>query len=429
MFVSWCKSPPSFLSTVSSFSTASGFVRVEHPFVFYPTRDLLLSAHPPTNQNKLYVAKDYFKRPSSSLPSSSFRVVKKYSTAQSHKSLLSVLLHSYGSDRPLSLYEVITAGQKRVLYFDLDGTIEEKPAHQNIVNDITAAVSRAFKLSSDPTPTVLLSDSSHKYSSHILFPQLQFSNHEEQSSCMPLLFSLLQQDYPRLAGLVDLHPYSAFQAFRAPFAVKLKPPPVASGGGGVLQIDRLCRDDPLTAFTTFANPSYSILSPGVRTADILLSNPRLLGLAKLSRRQPSPAAQRGSSPRISAAYDFNLFDDKFILNDQPKTISYSCADLVSTYEQLLPLLHPSRCSHYSTWVVLAFVTYSLLATQAIAVPALQRRVWSCWFRWSSGYKHFDQKENERVVLGCKGKKINRSLRILVQMVEHDRPNTKLIPHF
>eukprot|EP00922_Rhytidocystis_sp_ex-Travisia-forbesii_P016969 GHVS01025331.1.p1 GENE.GHVS01025331.1~~GHVS01025331.1.p1 ORF type:complete len:380 (+),score=64.81 GHVS01025331.1:199-1338(+) len=379
MFVSWCKSPPSFLSTVSSFSTASGFVRVEHPFVFYPTRDLLLSAHPPTNQNKLYVAKDYFKRPSSSLPSSSFRVVKKYSTAQSHKSLLSVLLHSYGSDRPLSLYEVITAGQKRVLYFDLDGTIEEKPAHQNIVNDITAAVSRAFKLSSDPTPTVLLSDSSHKYSSHILFPQLQFSNHEEQSSCMPLLFSLLQQDYPRLAGLVDLHPYSAFQAFRAPFAVKLKPPPVASGGGGVLQIDRLCRDDPLTAFTTFANPSYSILSP-----------------AKLSRRQPSPAAQR---------------------------------DLVSTYEQLLPLLHPSRCSHYSTWVVLAFVTYSLLATQAIAVPALQRRVWSCWFRWSSGYKHFDQKENERVVLGCKGKKINRSLRILVQMVEHDRPNTKLIPHF
>eukprot|EP00922_Rhytidocystis_sp_ex-Travisia-forbesii_P016981 GHVS01025343.1.p1 GENE.GHVS01025343.1~~GHVS01025343.1.p1 ORF type:complete len:397 (+),score=70.32 GHVS01025343.1:199-1389(+) len=396
MFVSWCKSPPSFLSTVSSFSTASGFVRVEHPFVFYPTRDLLLSAHPPTNQNKLYVAKDYFKRPSSSLPSSSFRVVKKYSTAQSHKSLLSVLLHSYGSDRPLSLYEVITAGQKRVLYFDLDGTIEEKPAHQNIVNDITAAVSRAFKLSSDPTPTVLLSDSSHKYSSHILFPQLQFSNHEEQSSCMPLLFSLLQQDYPRLAGLVDLHPYSAFQAFRAPFAVKLKPPPVASGGGGVLQIDRLCRDDPLTAFTTFANPSYSILSPGVRTADILLSNPRLLGLAKLSRRQPSPAAQR---------------------------------DLVSTYEQLLPLLHPSRCSHYSTWVVLAFVTYSLLATQAIAVPALQRRVWSCWFRWSSGYKHFDQKENERVVLGCKGKKINRSLRILVQMVEHDRPNTKLIPHF
>eukprot|EP00922_Rhytidocystis_sp_ex-Travisia-forbesii_P050752 GHVS01075388.1.p1 GENE.GHVS01075388.1~~GHVS01075388.1.p1 ORF type:complete len:487 (+),score=47.15 GHVS01075388.1:97-1557(+) len=438
---STARSPTPTILSSSSLSSAAGkfpfcstgFVREENSLLFYPTRDLLFKAHPPQSQmnGKIFIAKDYLRKQQPTVKHSewSLKVVKKYTTVASHISLLSALLDSHSVGRPFPIYEIIVEQQPRVLYFDIDGPISEKQAHCNIVNDISDTISTAFKLSAKLSPTVLLSDATHKYSSHILFPQLQFCNHSEQSLCISLVFRLIAKLYPKLAAFVDTRPYSSFQAFRAPFAVKLKAPSgdetPTSAGRGILLIDRIFSDNPLTAFSTYVNPSYSVIPRGVRTADVILNNAAVICLRTNNELKRPAALSVGTS-----GVNLDIFSDEFIVKEETsKTVFYSCDDFVYAYETLLPLLHPSRSSHFDSWLYLSYTTYNLLVTHAIASPVLQRRVWTSWFAWSSGYKNFDQKENEDVVLRCKGRsrQSNGPLYTLLRMVQHDRPRTTLFP--
>eukprot|EP00922_Rhytidocystis_sp_ex-Travisia-forbesii_P050757 GHVS01075395.1.p1 GENE.GHVS01075395.1~~GHVS01075395.1.p1 ORF type:complete len:476 (+),score=66.37 GHVS01075395.1:45-1472(+) len=375
------------------FTCSTGFVREENSLLFYPTRDLLFEEHPPQSYicGKIFIAKDYFRK--KNLNNSELKVVKKYSTVTSHRYLLSSLLQSHSLGHPFPLYEIIVEQQPRVLYFDIDGPISEKQSHRNIVNDISEIISAAFKLSVPLRPTVLLSDTNQKYSSHILFPQLQFCNQSEQSLCIPLLFRLISTRCPKLAALVDTKPYSSFQAFRAPFAVKLKHPTTTTttasksnattiAGRGVLLIDKLFSDDPLTTFSTYLNPSYSAIPPSVRTADVILNNSAVIYLR--TKNEFKQINTNRSQPVESTGRYLDIYADEFVIKDEKaRTVFYSSEDWVLSYERLLPLLHPSRCSHFGSWFRLARITYSLLAFDAIQSPDLQRRVWSSWFGWSS----------------------------------------------
>jgi hypothetical protein len=135
------------------------------------------------------------------------------------------------------MHEVLVADAPRCLYFDVDGKAGYSELHHEIMNWLQMYVRWVFAGDrcewdeGDPQPVVLATDNPDKYSCHVVFPQIQFSNFAHQQQYMKLLLPALSklsvqledgEQIPILEKLVDHVPYTQFQNFRAPYACKLK---------------------------------------------------------------------------------------------------------------------------------------------------------------------------------------------------------------
>eukprot|EP00921_Rhytidocystis_pertsovi_P017529 GHVQ01027568.1.p1 GENE.GHVQ01027568.1~~GHVQ01027568.1.p1 ORF type:complete len:620 (-),score=74.23 GHVQ01027568.1:461-2320(-) len=480
------------------------FCRFEDGVVYHPTRDALFScycqrstttekASECTAQSrkdeafgegrKCFVAKDYMRqstllgesineRRDDRVEGMEVRVVKKYTAFRSHGEFYQCLVNGYDNGYPLPLYELLLDYQPRALYFDLDGPVQMTDKHGMIVDTLTSLISWVLlppgETEAAIKPIVHISESPKKYSAHVVYPQLQFADHNHQNAVVALLLKALDrlEDNPvllyqpatadnkmfgktlfsDLREVVDRRPYSKFQAFRAPFACKLRvsaTPAVSSSNYATsdqnpvflpLPGQELYELDPLYGFASYVEPSLSVLPPHRLSRDSIIERHPFL---RDSIYRPVPNRQAAVRWRAVGeehlGFNADVFRKEFICKSEEAyqdggaltdwLRGWLLHEEVDIYEKLMPCLNEKRCDDFSSWFRLCGITYSMLRKYKADTSA-QRRIWTAFFRWSAGYKNFNQTENIQAVLTCRGKRVC-GLKSLIAMVDHDRPQLQL----
>lgn len=356
------------------------------------------------------------------------RQVRKYSSFQSHEDYWDLVRRYDDDGLQHNLHEVFPADQARCLYFDLDGPPGYKETQSKIVEWLQHYVRWFFAgdrmewEASSPHPVVLTSPDPSKFSCHVVFPELQFANHEEQARYMEVLFDGLPalevkleggQSVPILKQVVDRVPYSRFQLFRGPYACKLSQ--------GRLRRDTQLdpeghfRGDPLTIFAGHVVEEYALDIPLVE--DLLARNDELRHLHEQAKAMVASAGVELG--RISPQDRANLYDAKFRRHDSG-VINFTGQTDLEVYESALGLLHPDRASQWWSWWRVSGVTCRMLRRYQDNEHA-RSRIWNAHFQWSSAYPTFDAEENVELVEGLAGKPLPDET-LLFRMACFDNPN-------
>jgi len=121
---------------------------------------------------------------------------------------------------PTNFFEVLHEVSPRSLYFDLDGRSEHRDREDEIVSTLTKYIEKDLGLE-NLCPVVLRNNDKAKFSCHVVYPEIQFTDHQHQSQYVPRMLHYMYDFAPILGEVVDTVPYSKFQLLRAPWAAKL----------------------------------------------------------------------------------------------------------------------------------------------------------------------------------------------------------------
>jgi len=359
-----------------------------------------------------------------------FHLAKAYSSFASHAEFFQCISAHQEQGTWHNLHEVMNEHGTRSLYFDLDGRPEYKQVHKLIINVLQQYVRWIFcgdRLNwrpEDPAPVVLRSSEPSKYSCHVVFPQIQFDDHEQQSAYLKVLMSLLPaaqvqlacgSTVPILKEVVDCAPYHKFQTFRGPFACKLK-------NGIFLKTSQLIPEsyfqgDPLSCFASRTEANYRLTTP---------KPDRLLEWNEEARKMSEMRGGFRSEQRegfSSMVDELLLFDSGFQNVGEAAALDFAGYFPVDFYERALKLLHPDRASQWWTWFRVCGVTYSLLDAHGHDAT-LRQRIWKAHHQWAGTFHRYSFAENEMIVLKCAGKRVS-GLALLRRLVRFDNPDVRI----
>jgi len=348
---------------------------------------------------------------------------RKFSSFDSHEELWDQIQECQKKAQLHTFDEVLEESRPRCLYFDLDGDPAYN-SHDDLIQDILRRYVRWFfggdELGwdvQDPEPVALTSMRPTKYSSHVLFPQIQFKNYAHQCRYLPCLLrcaaaevhaELEGEGEPHyiLKNLVDRAPYKKLQLLRAPRACKLQ--------GGLLDPETCMEPqepfagDELTFFASYVHEDYALELP---TMQQLMDN------------NPSIAKHYHCWAREGRQRDDLLFSLDFHRPAIPDSLDLAALTDLERYEQCMPLLHPDRASDWSSWFRISGITATMLHKYEHDREACDR-IWDAHCRWSSTYPHFDERENWDIVWQAMDRR-TAGLRLLLELVRHDNPDLKV----
>lgn len=329
-----------------------------------------------------------------------------------------------------NIHELMPATSRRNLYFDIDGKPGYSDLHSEIISWLQTYVRWVF--SGDhfgwpegaPEPVVLATQNPLKYSCHVVFPQIQFENHEEQSLYMRILLTALAKlqvemegdiSVPILERVVDAVPYSPFQNFRGPFACKRKDHALRLETQ--LVPESLFEENSLSCFASHVNPRQALKLPSVD--ELLECNHELRHFCE--EHQNRVVASGGTS----GIHDLALYNSQFQQCGRG-IIDFAGRPELEVYEEALKVggwLHADRAKQWASWFRICGVTYSMLEKYGSDHQA-RSRIWNAHHTWSNQYLEFDDQENVQMVMNCEGKRVS-GLPLLMRMVRFDNPDAQV----
>lgn len=364
------------------------------------------------------------------------RQAKKFAAFRDHDEYWDLITNVRKEGLRQNLHEIFSSHTPRCLYFDLDGPEHYRDNHTSIIEWLRQYV--RWVLGGDalgwdqsfPEPVVLTSSDPVKYSSHVIFPQVQFEDYFEQIEYMNILLRGLPalqvdlqdgQAMPILERVVDHQPYMIFQNFRGPYACKLR--------DGELRLDSCLepegffRKDPLACFAGHVNPEHRLPLPSVQ--HLLDANQELKRLCEEHDQRIHAAASgdwRGPW-RPSPMDQANLFSREFQKPWCEGVIDLSGLPALEVFEQAWQWLHPDRASQWWSWFRLSGVTCRMLQRPGLD-SAGRRRVWHAHCQWSSSYPWFDVDENVAMVEKGYGRNVS-GMGLLYRLIRFDNPGMVL----
>mmetsp|Transcript_37133 Transcript_37133/g.78765 ORF Transcript_37133/g.78765 Transcript_37133/m.78765 type:complete len:477 (-) Transcript_37133:111-1541(-) len=408
-----------------------GFRRREMGLLWYPNKEeLFQSLRPSPLASSAVLVGSSYERLSGDRPSQA----RKYSSFHSHEDYWRTIEEHQEDGLLHNLHEVLPYWTARKLYFDLDGEPSYRQAHSKIIKLLTSHVHRFFGglraewSIKDMEPVVLATEDPTKYSAHVVFPRVQFKDHEEQSQYMQLFLGTLSmarvdmpdgRSIPLLEQLVDTVPYMRFQMLRGPHACKLKDGQLVPETR--LEPENLYRNDELSTFAGHADPDIRLDLP---PPGEILANDEELRHYHLEHKEQLRQSTGPGSGRVSIQDQVALFSPCYVMSHLGGTWDASSCTDVDKFEEALTLLHPRRATDWWSWFRISGVTYTMLVRYE-GIPEVQRRIWDAHMKWSSGYEHFDYDENVHMVLDAEGKP-KPGLNLLMRLVRFDNPNLIVI---
>lgn len=399
-----------------------GFRENEYGLQWYPSKDALIASDP----GPVLVSSSY----TTGTSGGNIKPVMKFASFDNHWSYWETIHRFEVKSQMQSIHEVIPATTSRSLYFDLDGAVDYRENHDEIINWLCQYVRCFFSgdhfgwAVGDPQPVVLLSENPLKYSCHVVFPQIQFSNYAEQEAYMKVLLpglSMLEVEVaggtrlPILERVVDCVPYTKFQNFRGPYACKLK--------DGELRPETQLRPegfferDQLSCFAGHVDTERALtLAP---VSHLLECNPELRNACEqhANRISVSGDGSHGCSLQDIALYatSFQQFGGGVLdLAGRPE---------LDVYEEALKWLHPDRATQWWSWFRICGVTYTMLERHG-RDPRARARIWQLHHAWSSQFLPYDEQENVDMIEKCQGKRVS-GLPLLIRLVRYDNPEIKV----
>jgi len=308
------------------------------------------------------------------------------------------------------LFEVLDESSPRCLYFDLDGDVKYREREDFIIHELKTYVEREFECEF-LTPVIIRSQDQSKFSCHLIFPEIQFANHTHQLQYVPRLLYHLKDFSQELVEVVDRAPYSRFQNFRLPWAVKL------SLKDGIKPNSRFdpnkpYLDDWKTIFAGYTNPAYRRKLPAAKAW--IMTGP----ITRLRIRSPHERAS-----------DINcLYLEKFLQNE-PKGVCELPdlhTDQVAWFQFCLDRINPSRADHWWSWFRLCGMVYRIMHPDEWDVDAVENphadTILEIFLKWSSSYKDYNRQENIDLINGARGKERISGPRLLKNIIMFDNPN-------
>lgn len=183
-----------------------------------------------------------------------------------------------------------------------------------------------------------------------------------------------------LGQVVDRHPYSSFQLFRAPYACKLR----ASGYAAetALEPEALPHGSELALFASHCDAA---LAAPLVPLEARLADPLLEGIDGWRAR----ASHGGCT---TAPLDAIALWDPAFQQGRARRIDLRSLHPVQQFEASLGHLHPQRATQWWTWFRLCGICCQLLE-QYSHDQHLSDQTWAAFVQWSSQYPHFDEEEN------------------------------------
>lgn len=348
--------------------------------------------------------------------------VRKYSSFQSHEDFWECIHEHHKMGVSHNLHEVLQADTPRSLYFDIDGQVTFEPWHEEIMSVLKDYVRWVFcgdRMSwspSEPEPVVLKSSDPTKYSCHVIFPQIQFRNHAEQTSYMKVLMDALPavqaelnsgENLQILKEVVDRVPYMSFQLLRGPYACKVQDRIYLKDTQ--FRPQELYKHDPMTCFAGRAVREYALPLPQVE--QLLDWNEEVRHFHQLQKSRAGIFGTEGLADHTL------LYDSSFQMDGG------GILDLaqfpVDVYEAALPWLHRERASQWWSWFRICGMTCFMLEHHGWC-EANRARIWRAHHAWSSSYAYYSHAENEQMVHMAIGKRMP-GLQLLICLVRFDNP--------
>jgi len=337
------------------------------------------------------------------------RMVFKYANVEEgHDHLLEFSSQEYEceDEEPPHLFEVLYEHIPRCLYFDLDGPPDKSGMETELIATLTKYVEQEFELP-NLTAVRVRSFDTEKFSCHVIFPEIQFADHEHQSQYVPrLLYHMAEFSEPAkvLAEVVDPTPYSKFQLFRLPWSVKL------SLQKGLVKESLFVpmqpyKNDWKTVFAGYTNAAY---------------------------RRPLPKPKPWEHKRLrrlgfrSGLSDINcLYLEKFLQHENAGTFEFP-EDRVEAFRSALSKLNPARASHWWSWFRLSGVTYRLMHPKEFDDDTVENErageYLKVFLEWSKQYPTYDESENLDMIYRCQGVKRISGGYMLRNLAMFDNPN-------
>lgn len=350
----------------------------------------------------------------------------KYGSFDDHWSYWDKICSYEQQGRMQTLHEVIPATSPRSLYFDIDGKPEYRHLHDEIISYLRHYVRWVFSAEklgwedNDPEPVVLASENPLKYSCHVVFPQIQFTDHAEQSAYMKVLLTALPQleveleggiRVPILEHVVDSVPYNQFQNFRGPYACKLK--------DGTLRWETQLKpesgyfdDSQLSSFASHVDRDQAKRLPSVD--ELLEFNPELRHFCE---QHANRVIASGSG--TCSMQDLSLYETAF-QSRGGGIIDFAGLPELDIFEEALKWLHPQRTTQWWSWFRICGVTVTMLEKYG-EDPQARSRIWQAHHAWSSQYPYFTVEENVEMVEKSRGKRVS-GLPLLMRLVRFDNPD-------
>lgn len=399
-----------------------GFKQWEYGMEWYASKDALMNAGPqPVLVSSSYVYSD---------PNGLTKNAMKFGSFASHWEYWETIRKYKQNEVMQNFHELIPASSPRCLYFDIDGAPEYRELHDDIIHWLRIYLRWVFsadKLGWDeqyPEPVVLTTENPGKYSCHVLFPQIQFANHDEQQLYMKVLLTALPKleveleggmSIPILERVIDHVPYSAWQNFRGPYACKLK--------DGSLRAETQLRPSSgyfegceLSCFASYVDADRALALPDV--SELLEWNPELSHYYEQHKNRLRATGADGDC----SMHDMSLYESSF----QQKgggLIDFAGVPDVEVYEEALNFLHPDRAIQWWSWFRICGVTSSMLEMYGRDAE-LRKRIWQAHHKWSSQYSHFTIAENTEMVEKGFGKRTS-GLAFLKRLVRFDNPQMEV----
>lgn len=413
---------------------ALGFTRFEYGLEWFPTKEALLQSNP----GPVLVGTSYEFEPGvwsrgggGRADANGLRSARKYGAFPNHFKFWELIETHLELEKPQNLHEVLPVSAPRCLYFDLDGDVKYKALHTDIVGWLSKYVRWFFNgdrlgwQAHDADPVVLTSSDPGKYSCHVVFPQIQFSNYGMQQEYMEVLLNALPalqvqlqggESVPILNLVVDRAPYTQFQLLRGPWACKL------SGGKfrpeTQLEPESHFRQDPLSCFASRVDTHYKLKLPPV---DKLLDWNEELQHYHETQLQRIRAVHR--EPGYVSPQDLaNLYMPDFQQRGGG-IIDLSGLPPVELFEVALEYIHPLRASQWWSWFRICGVTYSMLERHKGNTMAM-RRIWKAHEKWSSKYALYDGQDNFDQVMKSEGRRVS-GIGLLHKLVAFDNPDAEV----
>ncbi|CAJ1367183.1 unnamed protein product [Effrenium voratum] len=350
-----------------------------------------------------------------------WKSARKFAAFASHEELWACIEQCNRLQRPQMFNEVLEEKTPRCLYFDLDGPAEHKRNHDFIIEHLQWYVETIFCGDmmgwSRPEPVVLQSNQENKYSSHVLFPQIQFKDFRHQNKYMKILLrgtGLCEVNLDNneklllLKQLVDPSPYKSLQLFRGPFACKLHEEEVMLESS--LQPEGYFDDNELTCFASYVHPDYALELPSPE--QILESKQALRDL----QEDKQWAWRQDKDPA--------LFLEDFRKEPWSGELDLAGLPKVDKYEILLKNLHYARSDDWDSWFRITGITCNMLRVYEYDVEA-QERIWAAHCDWSSMSAKFDSHENWDRIMEASRSDHLPGLWGLIEMVKHDNPGLQV----
>mmetsp|Transcript_33321 Transcript_33321/g.72755 ORF Transcript_33321/g.72755 Transcript_33321/m.72755 type:complete len:468 (-) Transcript_33321:471-1874(-) len=398
-----------------------GFTPKQYGLDWFPSKAALLESSP----GKVLVSTSYeYRRSGSTRPEQA----RKYASFLDHFDYWRLIHDRYQNGALQNIHEVLPSDAPRCLYFDIDGKPELRAMHSDIMTWLQSFVRWFFAgdrlgwTAEKPTPVVLTSGDPLKYSCHVIFPEVQFANHQHQCDYMPVLLNALPalkveledgEMVPILDMVVDRVPYSQFQLFRGPWACKMKDGLYREDSQ--LQPEEVFNEDPLSCFAGYVDPNIRL--PLASITELLQWNDEVRSLNE-SHSNYVKQIQGPSNAKVSPQDASNLYKMAFQQNRRGELDFLGKFD-IDVYEEGLKMMHPDRASQFWSWFRVSGVTYKMLERFG-EDSSTRGRIWNAHHTWSSTYPGYDEAENVDQVLKNRGKCVS-GLNLLKKLVRFDNP--------